>query len=55
MLTTHIVRYSEGKTFGLVHRQEVVPVKISKGPYDDKYKECYEACTVVYYRREGKY
>ena len=45
----------EGKTFGLVYREEVVPVKISKGPYDDKYKECYKACTVVYYLCEGKH
>ena len=39
----------------MLQREEVVPVQISDGPYDDNYEDRYEARTVVYYLGEGKY
>jgi hypothetical protein len=48
-------RYSEGIDFGLLQREDVVPVQIRYGPYDDNYQERNEACTIVYHLRKGKY
>ena len=43
-----LIRYSEGKEYSLLQREDVVPVQISNGPYDNNYEKHYEACTVVY-------
>ena len=45
----------EGKEHGLLQREDVVPVQISNGPYDNNYEERYEARTVFHYPGEGKY
>ncbi len=55
LLPINYSRDSEGIDLGLLQREDVVPIQISNGPYDDNYKERYEACTVVYYPGEGKY
>ena len=41
-------RYSERKALSLLQREEVIPVHIGNGSYDDKYEDRYEARTVVY-------
>ena len=48
-------RYPEGKILGLLRLEDVVPYHISNAPYDDNYKERYEARTVADYLGEGKY
>jgi hypothetical protein len=48
-------RYSEGIDLGLLQREEVVPIQISSGPYDNNNEKCDEACTIIYYLSEGKY
>ena len=55
ILSINYSRYSEGIDLGLLQGEDVVPNQISNGPYDDNYEHRYEACTVVYYRGEGKY
>ncbi|MFC2038230.1 hypothetical protein ACFLUG_00455 [Chloroflexota bacterium] len=47
-LSEVLVGYPERKTFGLFHREEVVPVEISNRSYDDNYEEGYETGAVVY-------
>jgi hypothetical protein len=48
-------RYSEWEAFSLLQREEVVSVKINKGPHDDNYEESNEAGIIVHYWGEGKY
>ncbi len=55
LLPFNYSRYAEGIDLSLLQCEDVVPIQISNGPYDDNYEERYETCTVVYYRGKGKY
>ena len=38
LLPFNYSRYSEGIDLGLLQREDVVPIQISHGPYDDNYE-----------------